>query len=259
MLSRRAVLAASCALLPVPSARAGATVTIFAAASLKTALDSLIAPLRAARGHELRCVYAASSALARQIDHGAPADLFWSADREWMEWCVARALMQPDTIVDLLGNRLVVIAPADGPAGPIVLTPDAFAGALGSGRLALGETRAVPAGRYAKEALETLGIWPRVMSRLAETDNVRAALLLVARGEAPLGIVYASDVVAEPRVKIVADIPASAHKPILYPLGIVRTAQTQAARETMRFFQSAAARTVFAREGFSLLTPEVQS
>lgn len=212
-------------------------------------------PLTAALASPARTVYAASSALARQIEQGAPADLFWSADREWMDWCATRDLVRRDTITDLLGNELVVIAPSHAPFTALDLSFNQFETALSGGRLATGETRSVPAGRYAKEALQSLQLWDRLASRLAETDNVRAALLLVARGETPLGIVYASDAQAEPRVKIIARIPATAHKPIIYPLAITTTAQSETALKALKFFQSGTARAIFIRDGFSVLTP----
>lgn len=253
MITRRAMMAGLGLACAASAARADAPVALFAAASLKTALDALVAPLRTEHGIALRCVYAASSALARQIDQGAPADLFWSADREWMDWCIARDLIRLDTRVDLLGNTLVLIAPAASSLAMLPLTPDAITRARGTGRIAIGETRSVPAGRYAKEALEHLGLWPDVSAHLAETDNVRASLLLTARGETPLGIVYASDAMAEPRVKILATFPASSHKPIIYPLAMLRASRNTASQTVMRFMQSDTARTVFAMQGFSIL------
>lgn len=229
--------------------------TIFAAASLKTALDALIEPLKAATAHQARYVYAASSALARQIEQGAPADLLWSADREWMEWCLARNLIQRETVTDLLGNELVMIAPLDAPVTALNFTEADIITALAQGRLATSETRSVPAGRYAKEALQTLGLWNFLATRLAETDHVRAALLLVARGEAPLGIVYASDAKAEPRVKIVTTFPATSHKPIIYPLALTRDALIKESHLALTFFQSAPAQKIFKQNGFSIVTP----
>lgn len=256
MLSRRILLAALLSAAALPARGAEARVTLFAAASLKTALDWLAAPFQTASGMELRCVYASSAALARQIDQGAPADLFWSADREWMDWCIARDLIRKDTVIDCLGNRLVVIAPSDSALSQLALVPRDLERALGGGRIAMGETRSVPAGRYAKDALTALGLWDAVAARLAETDNVRSALLLTARGEAPLGIVYASDAHAEPRVKIVAEFPAASHKPIVYPLAMTRTAHESAAARALAFMNDDAARTAFRREGFSLLVPQ---
>ena len=253
MITRRALVAGLGLACVASAARADAPVTLFAAASLKTALDALVAPLRAEHGIALRCVYAASSALARQIDQGAPADLFWSADREWMEWCIARDLIRSETKVDLLGNTLVLIAPATSPLAMLPLTPDAITRARGTGRMAVGETRSVPAGRYAKEALEHLGLWSDVSAHLAETDNVRAALLLTARGETPLGIVYASDAMAEPRVKILAKLPPASHKPIIYPLAMLRASRNTASQTVRRFMQSETARAMFTMHGFAMM------
>ncbi|MBS7805073.1 molybdate ABC transporter substrate-binding protein [Rhizobiales bacterium TNE-4] len=255
MLARRAFIAAALSALS-PPLRAAAPLTIFAAASLKTALDALAAPMRHALSAPVRLVYASSAVLARQIEQGAPADLFWSADREWMEWCSARHLVRKETIVDLLGNQLVLIAPATAPLATLALQPSALKDALGDGRLAIGETRSVPAGRYAKEALTTLGLWDGIATRLAETDNVRAALLLTARGETPLGIVYASDAMAEPRVKILATFPATSHKPIVYPLALTREASMPTATHALRFLQGPDARAIFMHDGFSVLTPQ---
>jgi molybdate transport system substrate-binding protein len=259
MFARRAFIAAALsALAPSPS-RAAAPLTLFAAASLKTALDSLAEPLRTASGGAVRIVYASSAALARQIEQGAPADLFWSADREWMAWCIARQLVMPSTVVNLLSNRLVLIASTAAKQSALALDASALKDALRDGRIAIGETRSVPAGRYAKEALTNLGLWDSVATRLAETDNVRAALLLTARGETPLGIVYASDAIAEPRVKILAEFPATSHKPIVYPLALTRDATTMPAMAALRFLQGPEARAIFVRDGFSVLTPQAPS
>lgn len=255
MLSRRMLLAACLTAAAWPAGSAEARVTLFAAASLKTALDALVQPFHAATGMDLRCVYASSAALARQIDQGAPADLFWSADREWMEWCKTRDLVRQDTVRELLGNTLVLIAPAHAPFQQLALSTEALRAALGTGRIATAETRSVPAGRYARDALITLGLWDWASAHLAETDNARAALLLTARGEAPLGIVYASDAHAEPRVKIVAEFPTTSHRPIVYPVAITRNAPIAPARAALDFLQTGPSRDIFRREGFSVLPP----
>ena len=259
MLARRAFIAAALSTLAPAPLHAAAPLTLFAAASLKTALDSLTEPLRAASGVPVRIVYASSAALARQIEQGAPADLFWSADREWMQWCIDRKLIKANSVVDLLGNRLVLIAPTAANPSTMTLNGWTLRDALGSSRIAIGETRSVPAGRYAKEALTSLGLWDAVAAHLAETDNVRAALLLTARGETPLGIVYASDALAEPRVKIVAEFPANSHKPIVYPLALTRDAATTPAMAVLDFLKSTEARAIFIRDGFSILTPQAPS
>ena len=256
MLNRRTFLAALCASPLGPALAASRPVTIFAAISLKTALDQLAPELEKTAGITIRCVYASSAALARQIEQGAPADLFWSADREWMDWCIARNLMRTDTVQDLVGNQLVIVAPQESNLTTLELNQDAIAKALGSARVALGETRSVPAGRYAREALNSLNLWNVLATRLAETDNVRSALILTARGETPLGIVYKSDAQAEPRVKIVATFPETSHKPIVYPIGITREANLTSAQATIAGLKSTEAQTILRREGFSIVKSE---
>lgn len=253
MLARRAFITAALSAMALRPTQAASPLTIFAAASLKTALDELADPLRRATGTSIRMVYASSAALARQIEQGAPADLFWSADRDWMEWCTERNLIRSDTIHEFLGNRLVLIAPRDAPSDAITWTTESWDAALGKNRIATGETRSVPAGRYAREALQSLGLWDRFASRLAESDNVRAALLLTARGETPLGIVYASDAIAEPRVKIVATFPPQSHAPIVYPVALTRHAPHASGYAAINFFNTEPARGVFVRNGFSIL------
>jgi len=227
-------------------------VLVFAAASLQTALDALPAAARTATGAEMRMSYAASSALARQIENGAPADVFISADLEWMDYLAERRLVRPESRFSLLGNRLVLIAPASaavtlkiGPGFPL-------ASAVGRERLAVANPAGVPAGKYAKAALTSLGVWQGVARRLAPAENVRAALLLVARGEAPLGIVYRTDALAEPRVRIVDTFPESTHPPITYPIAMTPSASPAAAR-LVEFLRSSAARTVFESQGFTVL------
>ncbi|HEX2725671.1 MAG TPA: molybdate ABC transporter substrate-binding protein, partial [Beijerinckiaceae bacterium] len=200
-------------------------------------------------GKRVAISYAASSALARQIEQGAPADLFVSADLNWMDYLQARELIKPESRRNLVGNRLALVAPASR-RDAIKLEPGALANALGGGRLAIAQVASVPAGKYGKAALEHLGLWGEVAGRLAESENVRAALTFVARGEAPLGIVYESDAKVEPGVKVVARFPETSHPPIVYPAALIRTsARPDAARflETLRMPASAA---ILAREGF---------
>ena len=178
--------------------------TVFAAASLKESMDEAAAAYQRATGTPVRVSYAASSALARQIEQAAPADVFFSADREWMDYLQQRGRLDPAQRRNLLGNRLVLIAPRASTLQVNLAAPGSLATALGQGRLAVGQTRTVPAGKYARAALQKLGQWPGVETRLAESESVRAALMLVARGEAPLGIVYLSDARAEPAVRVVA-------------------------------------------------------
>ena len=192
-----------------------AGLTVFAAASLKEALDEAAAAYRKQTGVPVRVSYAASSALARQIEQGAPADVFFSADLEWMDYLQKRNRLDVATRRSLLGNRLVLIAPRASKAQVDLKRPATLLAALGGGRLAIGQTRTVPAGKYAKASLESLSLWNGVRPRLAESESVRAALMLVARGETPLGIVYASDAKAEPGVRVVATFPEDSHPPIV--------------------------------------------
>jgi molybdate transport system substrate-binding protein len=230
-----------------------ADVRVFAAASLKNALEDAAKPFMAKTGIAVRFSFAASSALARQIEQGAPADLFASADAEWMDYLMTRKLVRPETRIDLLGNRLVVVAARDSAISDLPLAPAAFQAVLGpSGRLATGEVTAVPAGRYAKSALEHLGLWTALQPRLAQTENVRAALLLVSRGEAPLGIVYATDAAVDPNVRIVATFPEDAHPPIVYPFAITAAANGGDADAFLRFVEGADAWRIFESHGFSI-------
>jgi molybdate transport system substrate-binding protein len=229
------------------------TLTVFAAASLKNALDDVDADFAKAAGIKVTASYAASSALAKQIEQGAPADVFASADVDWMDYAQQKKLIKDDTRVNLLGNRLVLIAPKTSRLGNVTIGPGVDLAALaGDGRIVTGDVRAVPVGRYAKVALEKLGAWPKAAPKMAMTENVRAALALVARGEAPLGIVYETDAKVEPGVKIVGTFPADSHPPILYPFAATAAAKPQAARY-LAFLRSAAAKNVFERYGFAVL------
>ncbi|ACL58567.1 molybdate ABC transporter substrate-binding protein [Methylobacterium nodulans] len=241
-------------LLGAQPARAADVTTVFAAASLKNALDAAGKAFTAKTGVTVRASYAASSALARQIEQGAPADLFGSADLEWMDYLAARKLIRPESRVNLLGNRLVVVAPRQAQVGEIAFTPEWFARALGAdGRLATGEVGAVPIGKYAKAAFEKLGLWSSVGPRLAQTENVRAALALVSRGEAPLGVVYESDAKADPEVKIVGVFPAKSHPPVVYPFAITAEAKGDGAARFLAFLRTAAARPFFEEQGFRVV------
>ncbi len=226
---------------------------VFAAASLKNAIDEINARWKIASGHEASGVYAASPVLAKQIEEGAPADIFISADLAWMDETEKQDLIEPASRYNLLGNTLVLIAPAESglkidlKPGADLLTP------LGGGRLAIGETKAVPAGRYAKAALERLGIWDAVKDHLAEQVNVRAALQLVARGEAPLGIVYGSDVLANPEVVVVATFSGSMHPPIIYPAARVAASHNPLSKEYLTFLTAPEAAAIFIRNGFTVL------
>jgi len=239
---------------PTPAAAQARDVAVFAAASLKNALDEINgAWARESGGKKAVISYAASSALAKQIKQGAPADLFASADLDWMDYAQSKGLIRPDTRVNLLGNRIVLIAPKD--ANPALAIAPGFdlAAALGRGRLAMANVEAVPAGKYGKAALEALGAWERVKDKVAQAENVRAALLLVSRGEAPLGIVYRTDAAADPNVRIVGTFPEDAHPPIIYPVAITRDSTNPDARGFLAFLRGPAARAAFERQGFAVL------
>jgi len=224
---------------------------VFAAASLKESLDEAAAAYEREHGQPVRVSWAASSALARQIEQGAPADVFISADLDWMDWLQAQGRVEAATRAELLGNALVLIAPAGATPVAVTLAPGVdLAPLLGDGHLALALTASVPAGKYAKAAFENLGIWERVQPWVVETDNVRAALLLVARGEVPLGVVYASDARAEPRVRVLATFPAETHPSIVYPIAAVRGRTHPMARHFTQWLQQPEALEIFRRHGF---------
>lgn len=246
-------LAAAIVLLSAGVARASEVdVRVFAAASTTNALTEIGEAFAAQGKGKVLPSFASSSALARQIEQGAPADLFVSADERWMSRLVERKAVVPGSRSDLLGNRLVLIAPADG-AKAVDLKPGAnLAAVLGAGRLAMGDPDHVPAGTYGKKALEALGAWKTVESKVARTDNVRAALALVERGEAPLGVVYATDAAISDKVRIVATFPEDTHPPIVYPVAIVAGRDTPAVRAFLDFLRSAEARSIFARHGFTV-------
>ena len=247
------VVAALAALpLALPAAAAD-KVTVFAAASLKNALDAANAAWQTETGNETAVSYAASSALAKQIEAAAPADLFISADLAWMDYVAEKKLIKDDTRVNLLGNRIVLVAPKD--KASTVEIKDGFdlAGLVGDGKLAMGAVDSVPAGKYGKAALETLGVWASVENSLAQAENVRAALLLVARGEAPLGVVYGSDAKADPRVRVLAVFPPGSHPPIVYPVARIRASTQPRAAGFVRWLQSPEASAIFREHGFSLL------
>ena len=229
-----------------------AGLTVFAAASLKEALDDAAAAYRKQTGVPVRVSYAASSALARQIEQGAPADVFFSADLEWMDYLQQRNRLDVATRRSLLGNRLVLIAPRASKAQVDLRRPATLLAALGDGRLAVGQTRTVPAGKYAKASLESLSLWNGVRPRLAESESVRAALMLVARGETPLGIVYASDAKAEPGVRVVATFPEDSHPPIVYPVAALRGARAAQAARFVQWLASPDADALFTKRGFAV-------
>jgi molybdate transport system substrate-binding protein len=258
MIQRRiavfALLAMSLGLATAPPAiTQDKTITVFAAASMKNALDDVNAAFLKAAGIKVVASYAASSALARQIEQGAPADIFASADLDWMDYSATKKTIKDDTRVNLLGNRLVLIAPKDSRIANVAIGPGFDLAALtGDGRIATGEISSVPVGKYAKGALEKLGIWASVEKKFAMADNVRAALALVARGEAVLGIVYETDAKVEPNVKIVGVFPTDSHPAIVYPVAATATAKPEAATY-LAFLRSNVAKLVFEQYGFSFL------
>jgi molybdate transport system substrate-binding protein len=231
------------------SSQSAPGVLIFAAASLKEVLDEIARSAEAETGTSIRVSYAASSALARQIEAGAPAHIFISADADWMDYLAAKDLVLRDSRVDLVGNRLVLVAPVADPVQLRIAPRFPLAGALGDGRLAVADPGSVPAGKYARAALTSLGVWDSVSARLAPADNVRAALALVARAEAPLGIVYRTDALVEPKVRIVDTFPAGTHPPIVYPAALTTQRSAEAAR-VLEFLRSPKARAIFERRGF---------
>lgn len=246
-------IAIALSVVPMASA-AEAPLTVFAAASLKESMDEAAATYGAVTGHAVRVSYAASSALARQIEQGAPADVFVSADLDWLDALQKKNLIDVATRRELLGNTLVLIAPKDSAAKPLALARGTDLRPLlgGEGRLALALTASVPAGKYAKAGFTSLGMWDALQPRVAEAENVRAALLLVARGEAPLGVVYGSDAQAEPRVRVLATFPADTHPPIVYPVARVKSSTQPQAAAFVRWLQTPAAAAIFRKYGFSV-------
>jgi molybdate transport system substrate-binding protein len=226
---------------------------VFAAASLKDAFDAVNADWNKESGKQAVISYAASSALAKQIEQGAPADIFISADQDWMDYLATRKLIKPDTRFDLLGNRLVLIAPKDSKLTATIGEGFPLASLLGDGRLAMADTASVPAGKYGKAALEKLGAWDGVKDKIAQAENVRAALYLVSRGEAPLGIVYATDAKADPNVKVLDTFPEGTHAPILYPIAITAASTNKDAPAFLAYLKSSAAQGVFEAQGFKVL------
>src|SRR6201746_33469 len=230
------------------------TLTVFAAASMKNALDDIAAAYTAKSGVKIVASYAASSALAKQIEQGAPADVFVSADTDWMDYAIGKKAINEPTRLNLLGNSIVLIAPKDSKIDNVTIAQGFdLAKLAGDGKIATGDVKAVPVGKYAKAALEKLGAWQAAAPKFAMADSVRAALTLVARGEAGLGIVYATDAKVEPGVKIVGPFPADAHPAIIYPVAATATAKPEAAGY-VTFLRSSAAKTIFEKHGFTFLT-----
>ncbi len=239
---------AALAICALPALAAADGLTVFAASSLKTALEDIVPGFEADTGHTVTLSFAATSALARQIQHGAPADLVISANPGWMDVLERENLIVANSRVDLISNTLVLIAPANAPGQGQTLKDQ-----LAHGRVAMALVEAVPAGIYGKAALVAAGLWSEVAPRVVQADNVRSALAFVALGEVPLGIVYGSDAMAEDRVTVLATFPADSHPPIRYPAAVVAGRDTSPARALLDYLKSDAARTTFMRHGFAAL------
>ncbi len=250
--SRAFLLLLGLALLSAPGEASADEITVFAAASLTNALNDAGKAFEQKEGHTVRFSYAASSTLAKQIENGAPANLFLSADLDWMDYLDQRKLIADGTRTNLLGNRLVMIAPADS-ALKVDLKPGIDLSAfLSGGLLATGDPDHVPVGKYARQAFEKLGVWKGIEGRIARADSVRAALLLVERAECPLGVVYATDAAASAKATVVGVFPADSYPPIVYPAAIVKDNGTPAVQRLLEFLKSPAAKSIFEKHGFTV-------
>ncbi len=262
MLATRRVFAAALAAAALASTAGGARpaeaqgkdVVILAAASLKNALDDASAAWTKQTGKSTKISYAASSALARQVEAGIPADIFISADVPWMNHVAERKLIKAPSRSDFLGNQIVLIAAKDSKIDLKIDKGFGLRAALGNdGRLAMGNVDSVPAGKYGKAALESLGVWSSVADRVAQAENVRMALTLVSRGEAPLGIVYKTDAASDPNVRIVGAFPDGTHPPIIYPMALLAGSTNPDAQAFVDYLKSPAARPFFEKQGFTVL------
>ena len=249
----RTVLLSLAILLGLTAEAPAEPVHVFAAASLKNALDAVSEAWKAEAGKETKNTYAASSALAKQIEQAAPADVFISADLDWMKYLDDKKLIKADTRKVLLGNTLVLVAAKDSGLKLDLKQGADLVGALAGGKLALGDVKGVPAGKYAKAALEKLGLWASVEKSLAQSENVRAALALVARGEARLGIVYATDAKAESKVEVAAVFPEDSHPPIVYPAAVISSSTNPDSQAFVTYLSSARAQEIFLAQGFTIL------
>ena len=255
MLGRRTILATVAVLIcgaALSAEPARRPVTVFAAVSLTDALGKLGEEFTTSTGVPVRFSFASSSVIARQIEAGAGADVFFSADQQWMDYLEQRAAIQKSSRRNVLGNRLALVAPADSRIELTIAPGFPLASALGKGRLATGDPDIVPVGRYARAALTSLGVWNDVVDRLARAEDVRIALMYVARGEAPLGIVYATDARIDKRVRLVGLFPADSHPPITYPVALTTRAGPDAAR-FLDFIRSDSGRATFENYGFTVL------
>jgi molybdate transport system substrate-binding protein len=256
MLTRRTIALFLAVALAAPAAPALAAdnVVVFAAASLKNALDDAVAGYKAATGKAVTVSYGGSSTLARQIEAAAPADIFISADLAWMKDLHDKNLTVAATEKPLLGNEIVLVAPKDSTASLTIAPGFDLSAALGSdGHLAMANVDSVPAGKYGKAALTRLGVWDSVSAKVVQADDVRAALAFVASGEAPLGVVYATDAAAEPKVKVVATFPADSHPPIVYPVALLSASTNPDAASFLKYLESDAAKPAFTKQGFTII------
>jgi molybdate transport system substrate-binding protein len=248
-----AAFAILCGSVSSPALAQDKSLTVFAAASMKNALDDIDAAYTAKSGVKIAASYAASSALAKQIEQGAPADIFLSADTDWMDYTTAKKAIDEPTRVNLLGNSIVLIVPKDSKVDNVAIGSGFdLAKLAGDGKIATADVKSVPVGKYAKASLEKLGAWTAAEPKFAMTENVRAALALVARGEVALGIVYSTDAKVEPGVKIVGTFPPDSHPAIIYPVAATTTAKSEAA-DYLAFLRSATAKAVFEKYGFKFL------
>jgi molybdate transport system substrate-binding protein len=238
-----------------PAAAQGSDIIVFAAASLKNALDAVNAEWQKETGKKAAISYAASSALAKQIEQGAPAQIFISADLDWMNYLAKKDLINPGTRSNLLGNRIVLIAPKDKAKAVDIKPGFDLAKILGDGRLAIANVDTVPAGKYGKAALEKLGAWSSVSNKIAQSENVRAALLLVSRGEAPAGVVYQTDAAADPGVAVIGRFPENTHPPIIYPIALTAGGNNPDAATFLAYVKSAKAKPLFEAQGFTVFGP----
>jgi len=229
------------------------TVTVFAAASTTNAVTEIGAIFSQGNEEGFRPSFASSSTLAKQIENGAPADIFISANKKWMDYLEEKGMIEKDTRIDLLSNRLVLIVPADSAVKDVATGPGFdLLTLLGDGRLSMGDPDHVPAGIYGKQALESLGVWTTIESRVARAKDVRAALALVERGEVPVGLVYATDAAISDKVRVVGTFPETSHPPIVYPVAVVAGRRSPAADRFITLLQSPEARAVFEKYGFSV-------
>jgi molybdate transport system substrate-binding protein len=248
----RSVLGAETA--PTTAPDTASAPVVFAAASMKTALDAAAAAWKADTGKTVSIAYASSATLAKQIEQGAPADIFISADLKWMDYLEKAKLIRAGTRRNLLGNKLVLIEPGDADVKLEIAKGFNLAGAAGDGKIAVCAIDSCPGGIYAQEALESLGVLAGVEAKLAQADNVRNALNLVARGEAKFGIVYATDAKADPKVKVVGTFPASSHSPIVYPVALIAASTNPDAAFFLAYLASQAAIQIFLEQGFEVLS-----